>query len=204
MSELKQKLKLAVQDPDALKELTKFGLTPEIIEGIEDLKKPATFDEALTSFNLQSEFDKRIAKAINTREENLKAQFNFVAKEQTPPIDTPPTPGANPQLDALMAEFNKLAKRLDDKETLEKQTSLETKKANAVEALKSKGIPAIYVNNLDLDKDLNEQLPSVEAIFQTDAAAFGKPKPNTILPTGDPVNPAAISKEKAEEFKGLF
>lgn len=201
MKELKEKLKLAILDQDALKELNKFGVTPELIEGLTDLK-PATLDEAIANFNLQSDFDKKVTLALKTREDNLKAKYNFVEKEQDP---TPaPAPGASPEMAALLAEFNKLSKRMDEKETLEKTNSLETKKAEAVELLKSKGIPAIYAANLDLTKDLNEQLPAVETAFQTDASAFGKPKPNTKLPTGDPANPDAISKENADEFKNIF
>ena len=75
MEELIKKLKLAAQDEQTAKELEKFGITTDQIEGIKDLKPPATFEEAIKTYNLQSDFDKKIAKALQTQKENLEAKL---------------------------------------------------------------------------------------------------------------------------------
>jgi hypothetical protein len=206
MKDLKEKLSVMLKDPEAAKELLKFGLTAEIVEGIEDLKKPATLNEAITAFNLQSELDKVITKATQTREDNLKAKYNFVDKEQPKPEDPKgPTPPENPELAALQAQLKAITDTLAQNQAKEKENALLASRAKAVELLASKGIPAVYAGNLDLSKDINEQLPEVEKAFQTDLTTFKISKlPNTKLPLGTPPDPNQLSKEEQEAFKQNF
>jgi hypothetical protein len=193
-----------LKDSEASKELLKFGLTSELIEGIEDLKKPATLNEAITAFNLQSELDKVITKATQTREDNLKAKYNFVDKEQNPD-PKPATPPVNPEFEALQNQLKAITDKLAANEAEKKTLSLAAQKAKAVEILASKGIPAVYAANLDLEKDINDQLPTVEQAFQTDLSTFKISKlPNTKLPIGTPPDPTQLSKDLVEDFKKNF
>jgi len=203
MTKIREKLAIALNDADFAKELEKFGITAESLEGIEDLQKPETLDEALKTFNFQSDFDKRFTKALQTREENLRAKYDFVEKEQKPdPVDPKnPTPDK-----AVLDYIKKLEKRLDDQDEAKKLESETSKKQKAIDLLKSKNIPEIYAGKFDLEKDLNEQLEGIHSDYQTDAETLIKSKlPNIKLPTGGSTQAGSkVSKEEAEEFKKQF
>ena len=203
MTKIREKLTIALNDVDFAKELEKFGITAESLEGIEDLKKPETLDEALKTFNFQSDFDKRFTKALQTREENLRAKYDFVEKEQKPdPVDPKnPTPDQ-----AVLDYIKKLEKRLDDQDEAKKLESETSKHQKAKDLLKSKNIPEVYTSKFDFEKDLNEQLEGINSEYQTDAETLIKSKlPNIKLPTGGPTKDGLkVSKEEAEEFKKQF
>ena len=202
MTKIKEKLLVASEDEDALKVLEQFGLTKDLIEGFDELEKPATLDEAIRNFNLQSDLDKKLDKAIKTREENLKAKYDFVEKEQTPDKKEPEA--KDPAIKALLDELKEIKEWRKEQEEAKKVQTIEQKKAAAAERLKSENIPGIYVSILDLDKDLDEQLPAIKERFTkefpeaTKSKGFKLPNPTK----GDDLNKP--SKQDEESFANSF
>lgn len=177
MEEIIKKLLLAAQDEDTAQGLKKFGIEPDQIEGLKDLKIPATLDEALTIKAVQSDFDKKVAKAIETRENNLKEKFDFVPKEQKQKEKEDEVNTDNSVLEAINALKAELASLKQEKA----QETLAQKEARLAADLKSKGIPAIYVKAFDLEKDLDEQMETVSKQFEEEFGTVVK-KPGQKLP----------------------
>jgi predicted nuclease with TOPRIM domain len=200
MEELIKKLKLALEDAGTAEELKKFGIEPEQIEGIKDLKVPATLEEALQIREIRSEFDKKIAKSLATREENLKSEFDFVKKEQKKEEEKNTV--TDPAMKALLDEFQALKTKLEEKEKAELVQTAAQKKASAVEFLKSKSIPGVYVNLLNLEEDLEGQMESVSKQFEDDGGSFKAPRdPNRPPQPRNPGTKNEPSKEEVEAFK---
>lgn len=202
MKEFIKKLKLALADKDTAEELKKFGIEAENLEGLEDLEKPETLDEALKQFNLQSDFDKRVDKALKTREDNLKAKYDFVEKEQ-PKEDKTKVDTDNPAMQAILDQMQKMSDELKNIKQEKAQESLAQKKERAVKLLSEKGIPKTYRHEFDYEKDLEEQLETVSNIFVEDGGSFkSEEKSRSRIPF--PKKPAATnqpSKEEVEAFK---
>lgn len=169
MTKIKEKLVLALKDEDTAKELEKFGLTIDLIEGFEELEKPATLDEAIRNFNLQSDLDKKLDKALKTREDNLKAKYNFVEKEQAEQKQE--TEAKDPALKALLDKLSAMEKWKEELEQEKQVQTLEQKKAAAVNLLSEHKIPAIYQSRFDLEKPLEEQLEAVTKEYEKDFGA---------------------------------
>lgn len=202
MEELIKKLLLASQDEDTAKELKKFGIEPDQIEGYKDLKIPANLDEALKIKGVQSEFDRKLAKALATREENLKDKFNFVEKEQTTEEEEE-TNVKDPAIKAVLAQMKKMSDKLETFEKEKVQTTLAQKKSQVVENLKSKGIPSIYASAFDLEKDFEEQMETVQKQFDTDSGTILKDrKPGQKLPFPRTTGDAKPSKEEIAKIVG--
>ena len=198
MTKIKEKLLVASQDEDALKVLEQFGLTKDFIEGYNELEKPATLDEALKSFNLQSDFDKRVDKALKTREDNLKAKYDFVEKEQKE--DTKEPEVKDPAMKALLEEISEMKKWRQEQEEQKKVQTIEQKKSQAAEFLKSHNIPSIYGSKFDLEKPLEEQLDTVKGEYEKDFGTVAK-QPGIKMPVPRRVDDNKPSKSEVEEFK---
>lgn len=205
MEEIIKKLMTALQDEDTAKELEKFGIKADQIEGYKDLKVPATLDEALENKEIQSEFDRRLAKAAETREENLKKKFDFKSKEEQPPKPSKED-NPDPMYQKLIEKLEQYDKRFEAMEKEKQQLTVAQKREKAQSLLKEKGIPPIYVHELDLEKDLDEQLETVSKRFEEEYKPFadkGK-KPGTKVPFPNGGGNNEPSKEEAAKFKSLF
>lgn len=208
LDELIEKLSLAQKDETAMKELEKFGVTTDKIEGLKDLKAPATLDEALENKEIQSEFDRRLAKAATTREERLKEKFDFKEKEQ--PKKEDPKGGDNqsdnPAMKAMMEQIQKMAERIESFEKEKQQMTIEQKKAKVLETLRSKNIPEVYVHEFDLEKDVDEQLDTVSKKFEEQFGQFQPKSPGAGRPPVPTVNGGngKPSKDDIEKFKSNF
>lgn len=205
MEEIIKKLMTALQDEDTAKELEKFGIKADQIEGYKDLKVPATLDEALENKDIQSEFDRRLAKAAETREENLKKKFDFKSKEEQPPKPSKED-NPDPMYQKLIEKLEQYDKKFEAMEKEKQQLTVAQKREKAQSLLKEKGIPPIYVHELDLEKDLDEQLETVSKRFEEEfkpLADKGK-KPGTKVPFPSGAGNNEPSKEEAAKFKSLF
>ena len=200
LEEFFKKLEVALGDKDTAEGLKSFGIEPDQVEGLKDLKIPATLDEALKLKEIQSEYDKRLAKAAETRETKLKSKFNFVEKAQEEEEEEEPDV-KDPAMKAVLAQMKKMSEKLEAFENEKKQETLEQKKTRAREYLKSKGILPGYVNELDLDKDFEEQFETVKEKYEADGGVLTTdlpaPKPGQgRLP--HPRNPGAAKPSKEE------
>jgi len=203
LKEFIKKLKLAAQDKEAAEELKKFGIEAETIEEFEGLDVPTTLDEALKIKGVQSEFDKRLAKSADTREAKLKKKYGFGEEEEEEEDEEDEIIAKDPAMKALLEEIKEMKKWRKEQEEAKQQETLEQKKTRAKEYLKSKNIPAIYVHELDLEKDFEEQFETVSAKVKEDGFSLEQPKTRTgNLPFpkrgDDEVKP---SKEEVDAFK---
>lgn len=198
MTKIKEKLTLALADADTAKELEKFGITSDLLEGIEDLKTPETLDEALKAFNFQPEFDKRIAKSLSTREENLKAKYDFVEKDQAK-VKKEEVKTQDPALQAVLDQLQELKDKLAQQDQDRAKETQAQKINRLTEDLKTNGIPAIYAKEFDLEKDLEDQFEAVKKQFETDFGTIAKPSSKLPFPKR-PETKNEPSKAEAEEF----
>ena len=208
LEEFLKKLEVALEDKDTAEGLKSFGIEPEQIEGFKDLTIPTTLDEALKIKGVQSDYDKRLGKAAQTREEKLRSKFKFVEKdgeeeeEEEEEMNTD-----NPVIKSLMETVKELKKDLDQQKQEKQKETLAEKRTRAMEYLKSKGILPVYVHELDLEKDIEEQFDAVKKKFEEDGGLI---KPQTKPGAGrlpNPRNPGANnepSKEEVEAFKKVF
>ncbi|WP_028375995.1 hypothetical protein [Leeuwenhoekiella sp. MAR_2009_132] len=175
LKEFIKKLKLAAGDPEAAEELKKFGIEAETIEEFEGLDVPTTLDEALKIKGVQSEFDKRLAKSADTREAKLKKKFGF-GEEEEEEEEEEEIQTKDPAMKALLAKLSKMEKDLEDQKAEKQQQTAAQKKQKAIDYLKSKNIPAVYVHELDLEKDFEEQFEAVSAKVKEDGFSLDKPE----------------------------
>ncbi|WP_417885517.1 hypothetical protein [Zunongwangia sp.] len=172
-----KKLGLALEDEDTAKALESFGIKPDQIEGFKDLAIPTNLDEALRIKGVQSDYDKRLGKAVQTREDNLKKKFNFVEKEE--PDEEEEIETKDPAMKALLEEIKEMKKWRKEQEEAKQTETLEQKQQKAKDFLKSKGILPAYVHEMDLDKDFEEQFETVKTKFVEDGGTIATdPNPN--------------------------
>lgn len=207
LQEFIKKLGIALEDEDTAKGLESFGIKPEQIEGFKDLTVPTNLDEALKIKGVQSEFDKRLGKAAETREAKLKKKYGFGEEEEQEEEEEINTD--DPAVKAMMAQMKKMSDKLEAFENEKQKETLEQKKTRAKEYLKSKGILPGYASELDLDKDFDEQFETVKEKYLEDGGTIAtedsKPKPGQRMPVpkrGDDKNEP--SKEEKEKFKKVF
>ncbi len=197
MEEFIKKLKLALQDKDTAEGLKAFGIEPEQLDGLNDITTPATLDEALKLKGIQSEYDKRLAKAANTREENLKSKFDFKAKEQEEEEEVKTD---DPALKLILKEFNALKEKMAQQEAEKVKETQAQKLTRLTEDLKSKGIPAIYAKEFNLEEDLEAQFETVKKQFETDFGTIAKPAGTKLPFPKKPETKNEPSKQEVEEF----
>lgn len=172
-----KKLGVALEDEDTTKALESFGIKPDQIEGFKDLAIPTNLDEALKIKGVQSDYDKRLGKAAQTREDNLKKKFNFVEKEE--PEEEEEIETKDPAMKAILAQMKKMGEKLEKYETEKQQETQAQKQQKAKDFLKSKGILPAYVHEMDLDKDFEEQFETVKSKFEEDGGTIATdPNPN--------------------------
>lgn len=210
LEEFIKKLKVALADKDTAEGLKSFGIEPDQIEGFEDLTIPTTLDEALKIKGVQSEFDKRLAKAADTREAKLKLKYGF-GKEEEEEKNTEEEEEIDvkdPAMKAVLAQMKKMSEKLEAFENEKKQETLEQKRSRAMDYLKSKGILPVYVHEMDLEKDFEEQFDTVKKKFEDDGGTLTtQKKSGTSGRLPNPTNPGAKnepSKEEVEAFKKVF
>lgn len=203
LEEFFKKLEVALGDKDTAEGLKSFGIEPDQLEGLKDLKIPATLDEALKLKEIQSEYDKRLAKAAETRENKLKSKFNFVEKAQEEEEEEEPDV-KDPAMKAVLAQMKKMSDKLEAFENEKKQETLEQKKTRAREYLKSKGILPGYASELDLDKDFEEQFESVKEKFEADGGTIATENPKPLgIRVPLPRNPGPKNEPSKEEKEAL-
>ena len=199
LEEFIKKLGIALQDEDTAKGLESFGIEPEQLEGFKDLTIPTTLNEALKIKGVQSEYDQRLAKAADTREAKLKLKYGFGEEEEEQPEEEE-VKTDNPEIKKLLNEISEMKKWREEQEQEKKTQTVEQKRAAFTKNLKEKGIPAVYVHELDLEKDFDEQLETVSKRFEEDGGSFSQK--TTKLPftkRGETKNEP--SKEEIEAFK---
>lgn len=197
MEEFIKKLKLALQDKDTAEGLKAFGIEPEQLDGLNDINTPTTLDEALKLKGIQSEYDKRLAKAANTREENLKSKFEFKAKEQEEEEEVKTD---DPALKAILKELKDLREKQAAQEAEKAKETQAQKLTRLTEDLKSKGIPAIYAKEFNLEEDLEAQFETVKKQFETDFGTIAKPTGIKLPSPKRPETKNEPSKTEVEEF----
>lgn len=170
-----KKLELALADKDTAEGLKSFGIEPEQLEGFKDLTIPTTLDEALKVREIQSEYDKRLGKAAQTREDNLKAKFNFVEKEDKKQPNEEEVKTDNTALKALMDKLSAMEKKLQEQEQEKQKLTIEQKRAEFAKNLKERGIPSVYVHELDLEKDFDSQFDAVSKKFEEEVGPIKNP-----------------------------
>lgn len=128
----------------------------EPFKGISDkleMKLPTTLDEALKIPGIQSELDKRVTSATQTREDNLKSQWDFVEKGKGPKEETP--------LEKKVREM--------EEENIKRNAAdvLSKKNAAAEKLLEGKKIPKAFLKHFDFESEtsLEDQVEGVETIF---------------------------------------
>tara|TARA_B100000378_G_scaffold236018_1_gene202695 strand:- start:10206 stop:10826 length:621 start_codon:yes stop_codon:yes gene_type:complete len=173
-----KKLGVALEDEDTAKALESFGIKPDQIEGFKDLAIPTNLDEALKIKGVQSDYDKRLGKAAQTREDNLKKKFNFVEKEE--PEEEEEIETKDPAMKAILAQMKKMGEEIQGFKAKEQQQTVEQKKQDARDFLKENKIPGVYVHEMDLEKDFKEQLEKLSEKVKEDGVS---------LETTEPANP---------------
>lgn len=175
LQEFIKKLGIALEDEDTAKGLESFGITPEQIEGFKDLTVPTNLDEALKIKGVQSEFDKRLGKAADTREAKLKKKYGFGEEEEQEEEEEINTD--DPAMKAMLKELKEMREWREKQEKAKEQETLEQKRTRAKEYLKSKNIPGVYVHELDLDKDFDEQYEELSEKVKADGVSIEAPEP---------------------------
>ncbi|MEI6865559.1 hypothetical protein [Flavicella sp.] len=132
------------------------AIIAEPFKGVSDkleLKPPTTLDEALKLPGVQSEFDKKVTSATQTREDNLKAQWDFVEKGKDPKIESP--------LEKKVREMEEANTARDVKESLVSKTT------TAEKLLEGKKIPKAFLKQFDFESEtsLEDQLEGVETTY---------------------------------------
>ena len=118
-----------------------------------EVKLPVNLDEALKIEGFQSDFDKKITSAIQKREENLRAQWDFVEKGAAPKKET--------ALEKQVREMQEANAKRDAREALAKKTTA------AEKLLEGKKIPKAFLNHFDFEGEtsLEDQIEGVEEIY---------------------------------------
>ena len=132
------------------------AIIAEPFKGISDkleLKLPTNLDDALKLPGMQSEFDKKITSATQTREDNLKSQWDFVKKGTAPKTETP--------LEKEVREMKEANAQRDMKEALALKTS------TAEKLLEGKKIPKAFLKHFDFKSEasLEDQVAGVEQVY---------------------------------------
>lgn len=193
-----RKLSVALNDEDTAKGLESFGITSEQVEGLKELKTPATLNEALEIKEIQSEYDKKLAKAADTREANLKSKFDFKEKEQQDPNEGK-TKSDDPAIQALLDKLSKMEEWKEQQEQEKKTQTVEQRRAEFQKNLKDKGIPTVYVHELDLEKDFDSQFETISKKFEEDGGSF-KAEGKSFKP---PYQVKTDSKPSKEEISAI-
>lgn len=172
IEEFIKKLGVALEDDDTAKALEAFGVTPEQIEEFKDLKVPSNLEEALKIKGVQSEFDKKLKKAADTREAKLKKRFGFGEEEEEEMEEEEEIETKDPAMKLVLAQMKKMGEKLEKYETEKQQETVAQKTQKARDFLKSKGILPGYASELDLEKDFEEQFETVKEKFEADGGTI--------------------------------
>lgn len=138
-----------------------------------------TFDDILKDKAYQSEFDKRIAKSLET----AKAKWDAEVQKKIDDAKTEAEKLAKMNADQKAEYENQ--KKLDDLVKREKDITTRELKAQAYETLAEKGLPKELINILNYESAdaCNKSIESVEKAFQT---AVEKSVNDKLRGKGDP------------------
>lgn len=142
--------------------VAKVTAEDQIQGAIDELESlPITIQEQNLFY--QTEGDRRATEAASTRENKLKEQFNFVAKNQPPTPPTPPVQG-NEEIEALK-------KRLD---AFERNEIRSKRLSSAIHLLEEKKIPKRYYSKILEKSELAAEEDVQKAVeeIETDFTAF--------------------------------
>jgi transketolase len=135
--------------------------TGEGKEGQEDENK--SFDDVLRDKKYQSEFDKRIQKALDTAKGKWETDYN--SKLETAKTEAEKLAKMNADEKAQYAE----QKKLDELSKREKDINTRELKAQAYETLAEKNLPKDLISTLNFEsaETCNKSIESVEKAFQS-------------------------------------
>lgn len=141
--------------------------------------EPKTFDDILKDKSYQSEFDKRIAKSLET----AKAKWEAESQKKLEDAKTEAEKLAKMNADQKAEYENQ--KRLDDLAKREKDITTRELKAQAYETLAEKGLPKELVEILNYSdaEQCNKSIEAVEKAFQS---AVEKAVNDKLRGKGDP------------------
>lgn len=205
--ELLKKLSIAAEDADVKKELEKFGIKSEMIKAIE---KPTSFEDLLKKMDYQTTFDKKIAKALETRESSLKKEWKL--DDNGKPLSPSSTEeddededlaSLSPAMKAALKKIQDLGNKVEELSNENKTKSQEQIRQLAVKALSESSIPEVYVSKLDLTKPIEDQIEAVKTAFEVDKKSFFKSIPGLKLPktvATDDNKPAADDVENLKKI----
>ncbi len=172
IEEFIKKLGVALEDDDTAKALEAFGVTPEQIEEFKDLTVPSNLEEALKIKGVQSEFDKKLKKAADTREAKLKKRFGFGEEEEEEMEEEEEIETKDPAVKLMLKELKEMRAWRKEQEENKQQETVAQKTQKARDFLKSKGILPGYASELDLEKDFEEQFETVKEKFEADGGTI--------------------------------
>ena len=132
-------------------------------EDAEEGAETKTFDDVLKDKVYQSEFDKRVAKALETAKGKWETDYN--SKLETAKTEAEKLAKMNADEKAKYAE----EKRISELEKREKDITIRELKAQAYETLAEKGLPKDLVEILNYSdaEQCNKSIESVEKAFQS-------------------------------------
>ncbi|AJG98862.1 hypothetical protein LF65_02276 [Clostridium beijerinckii] len=133
-----------------------------------------TFDDILKDKKYQSEFDKRIAKALETAKSKWEVDYNQKLEDAKTEAEKLAAMTANEKAKyeaqkAKEAEEKRVAELNDDLAKREREITIRELKAQAYETLAEKGIPKELVDILNYESadTCNKSIESVQKAFQT-------------------------------------
>ena len=152
-----------------------------------------TFEEFIKEKENQSEFDKYLGKAANTREEKLKEKFNFVKKDGGEP--DPKDKGDKKDSEV----YKELQKLKDQVNGYERSRVLEKKQKMANILLKENKIPSKFIKLFDFTDDAKESIEDQFKEIQGDVGEFKDKVIDDLGAHGNIPMPQAQATGKATE-----
>lgn len=159
--------------------------------------EPKTFDDILKDKAYQSEFDKRIAKSLET----AKAKWEAESQKKIDDAKTEAEKLAKMNADQKAEYENQ--KKLDDLAKREKDITTRELKAQAYETLAEKGLPKELVEILNYSdaEQCNKSIEAVEKAFQS---AVEKAVNDKLRGKGDPKGSTGGSTDVATTLVGAL
>lgn len=166
------------------------GTGSEVSEGSEGNK---SFDDVLKDKKYQSEFDKRVAKALETSK--AKWETDYSSKLETAKTEAEKLAKMNADEKAKYSE----EKRVEELTKREKDITTRELKAQAYETLAGKGLPKDLVDILNYQdaESCNKSIEAVEKAFQS---AVEKAVNDKLRGNGDPKGGQGGSKTSGFNF----
>ena len=165
-----------------------------------DGNQPASFDDFLKDGKNQSEFDKRVAKAIETRQAKWQAKWQAEYEQKIEDAKTEAAKLAKMTADQK-AQYEQ-EQRTTDLEKREKEITVRELKAQANVSLTEKGLPmdlAEILNYADAES-CNKSIEAVEKAFQTAVEkAVNDKLRGTGAPKGTGNNQSSVDTDKMSD-----